>query len=166
MTVRIILKQKRGKGLKSSCPQNKEVIITVGILKNVKGEITPVRGTLMPCKVKLGASVGEIKKSAFDKLNWYCVEFVYDDIIYSKLCYKSGEIVENRSGRSIPLTLDGYKEYLLVSWYAEVILHWVDDDFSDTELPDVIINMSNSAHTRYVGYVLFWVLILEFFKHA
>ena len=166
MTVRIILKQKRGKGLKSSCPQNKEVIITVGILKIVKGEITPVRGTLMPCKVKLGASIGEIKKSAFDKLNWYCVEFVYDDIIYSKLCYKSGEIVENRSGRSIPLTLDGYKEYLLVSWYAEVILHWVDDDFSDTELPDVIINMSNSVHTRYVGYALFWVLILEFFKHA
>ena len=36
----------------------------------------------MPCKVKLRASVGEIKKSAFDKLRRYCVEFVCDDIIY------------------------------------------------------------------------------------
>ena len=36
----------------------------------------------MPCKVKLKASVGEIEKSAFDKLSLYCVESVCDDIIY------------------------------------------------------------------------------------
>ena len=124
--------------------------MTVGILKNVKGEIKPVRGTHMPCKVKLRASVGEIKKSAFDKLSRYCVEFVCDDIIYCKLCYKSGEIVENIPVTNIPFTLDGYKEDLLVSSYAKVILYLMVDDFSDTELPDVFINMSSSVQARYV----------------
>ena len=81
--------------MKSSYNPNEEVIITVGTLKNEKGEIKSVWGTHMPCKVKLRASVGEIKKSAFDKLSQYCVEFVCDDVIYCKLCYKSGEIVEN-----------------------------------------------------------------------
>ena len=31
------------------------------MLKNVKGEIKPVRGTHKPCKVKLKASVGELR---------------------------------------------------------------------------------------------------------
>ena len=69
-------KTKKRKDLKSSYNLNQEVIITVGILKNVKGEIKPVRGTYKPCKVKLRASVGEIKKPAFEKLSRYCVEFV------------------------------------------------------------------------------------------
>ena len=47
-------KTKKRKGLKSSCNLNEEVIITIGILKNVKGEIKPVK---MLCKVKLKASV-------------------------------------------------------------------------------------------------------------
>ena len=63
----------------------------------------------MPCKVKLRTAVGEIKKSPFEKISWYCVEFVCDDIIYYKLCYKSGEVVENIPGTNIPFTLDGYK---------------------------------------------------------
>ena len=104
----------------------------------------------MPCKVKLRASVGEIKKSAFEKLCRYCVEFVCDDIIYCKLCYESGEIVENISGTNIPFTLDGYKEHLLVLSYAKVILYLMVDDFSDTDLPDVFITMSSSVQTRYV----------------
>ena len=104
----------------------------------------------MPCKVKLKASVEEIKKSAFDNLSRYCVEFVCDDIRYSKLCYKSGEIVENLPGTNIPFTLDGHKEDLLVSSNAKVILYLMADDFSDTDLPDVFIDMSRSAQTRYV----------------
>ena len=63
--------------------------------------------------------MGEIKKSSFDKLSRYCVELVCDDIIYCKFCYKSGEIVENIRGTNIPFTLDGYKEDLLVSSYAQ-----------------------------------------------
>ena len=55
-------KTKKRKDLKSSYNLNQEVIITVGILKNVKGEIKPVRGPYKPCKVKLRSSVGEIKK--------------------------------------------------------------------------------------------------------
>ena len=148
--MRVYLKQKKRKGLKSSYNLNEEVIITVGILKNVKSEIKPVRGTHMPCKVKLKASVEEIKKSAFDNLSRYCVEFVCDDIRYSKLCYKSGEIVENLPGTNIPFTLDGHKEDLLVSSNAKVILYLMVDDFSDTDLPDVFINMSSSVQTRYV----------------
>ena len=104
----------------------------------------------MPRKVKRKASVGEIKKSTFDNLSRYCVEFVCDDIIYSKLCYKSGEIVENLPGTNIPFTLDGHKEDLLVSSNAKVILYLMVDDFSDTDLPDVFFNMSSSVQTRYV----------------
>ena len=111
----------------------------------------------MPCKVKLKVSVGEIKRSVFDKLSRYCVEIVCDDIICCKLCYKSGEIVENIPGTNIPFTLDGYKEDLLVSPYAKVILYLVVDDFSDTELPDVFNNISSSVQTRYVfSYVVSW----------
>ena len=40
--MRVNLKQKKRKGLKSSYNLNEEVIITVGMLKNVKGEIKPV----------------------------------------------------------------------------------------------------------------------------
>ena len=47
---------KKSKGLKSSYNLNEEVIITVGILKNVKREIKPVRGTHMLCKVKQSIS--------------------------------------------------------------------------------------------------------------
>ena len=104
----------------------------------------------MPRKVKLRASVGKITKSAFDKLSRYCVEFVCDDIIYCKLCYKSGEIVENMPGTNIPFTLDGYKEDLLLSSYAKVILYLMVDDFSDTKLPDIFINMSSSVQARNV----------------
>ena len=57
----------------------------------------------MPCKVRLKASVWEIR--TFDKLSQYCVEFVCDDIIYCKLCLKAGEIVENILGTNIPFTL-------------------------------------------------------------
>ena len=103
----------------------------------------------MPCKVKLTALVGEIKKSAFDKLSRYCVEFVCDDIIYCKLCYKSGKIVENIPGTNITFTLDGYKEDLLVSSHAKVILYLMVDDFSDTELPGVFNNMPSSVQARY-----------------
>ena len=147
--MRVNLKQKKRKGLKSSYNLNEEVTITVAILKNVKGEIKPVRGTRMPCKVKLKASVGEIKKSAFDKLSRYCVEFACDDIICCKICYESGEIVENIPGTNIPFTLDGYKEDLLVSSYAKVILYLMVDDISDTNLPNVFIIMSSSMQTRY-----------------
>ena len=143
-------KTKKRNYLKSSYNLNEEVIITAGILKNVKGEIKPVPGTHMPCKVKLKASVGEIKKSAFEKLSRYCAEFVCDDIIYCKLCCKSGEIVENIPGTNIPFTLDEYKENLLVSSYVKVILCLMVDDFSDTDLPDVFINMPSSVQTRYV----------------
>ena len=111
----------------------------------MKGEIRLVLGAHMPCKVKLKASLGEIKKSAFDKLSRYCVEFVCDDIIYCKLCYKSGEIVENIPGTNIPFTFDGYKEDLIVSSYAKVILYLMVDDFADTYLPDAFINMSSSV---------------------
>ena len=107
----------------------------------------------MPCKVKLRASVREIKKSAFDKLRRYCVEFVCDDIIYCKLCCESGEIAENISGTNIPFTLDGYKEDLLVLSYAKVILYLMVDDFSDTDLSDVFFNMSSSVQTRYVFHI-------------
>ena len=143
-------KTKKRNYLKSSYNLNEEVIITVGILKNVKGEIKPVPGTHMPCKAKLKASVGEIKKSAFEKLSRYCAEFVCDDIIYCKLCWKSGEIVENIPGTNIPFTLDEYKENLLVSSYVKVILCLMVDDFSDTDLPDVFINMPSSVQTSYV----------------
>ena len=141
---------KKRKALKSSYSLNEGVIITVGILKNVKGEIKPVRRTHIPWKLKLRASVGKFKKSASDKLSPYCVEFVYDETIYDKLCYKSGETVENVPGTNIPFTLDGYKEDLLLSPYAKVILYLMVDDFSDTELPDVLINMSSTVQTRYV----------------
>ena len=76
--------------------------------------------------------------------------FVMISYIYCKFCYKSGEIVENIPGPNIPFTLDGYKEDLLVSSYAKVILYLMVDDFSDTDLPDVFINMSSSVQTRYV----------------
>ena len=95
----------------------------------MKEEKKPARGTNMPCKVKLRPSVGEIKKSAFEQLSQYCVEFACDDIIYCKLCYKSGEIVKNIPGTNIPFTLDGYKEDLLASSYRKFILSLMVDDF-------------------------------------
>ena len=64
----------------------------------------------------------EIKKTAFNKLSRCYIEFVCDDKIYCKLCYKSGENVENTPGTNIPFPLDGYKEDLLVLSYAKVIL--------------------------------------------
>ena len=73
-------------------------------------------------KYKLRASVEEIKKTAFNKLSRCYIEFVCDDKIYCKLCYKSGENVENTPGTNIPFPLDGYKEDLLVLSYAKVIL--------------------------------------------
>ncbi|XP_028419234.1 uncharacterized protein LOC114544973 [Dendronephthya gigantea] len=139
----------RGK-TKSSTPQNKDVLINIGVMKydrdslDSSNEYTPIRGKSLPLKIKKEANYAQLLTAALVKRKAY--DQAFNEKLDWNIHYPDGQIALNLPGQTeSPFRLCDYKEDLGKN-YSRITLYLCTesaDENTESVEKDMFISSSD-----------------------